>query len=174
MALVGFLLGALKYPRVDGFSAADPAQLQAAVVWLENTKVWAGPEWEGSFPVRAHLAALERCLLRPGAAAGARPCVRRPPTMPRVSPPAPWPTPWPTPAARAQVRRYPIDGRGALQSPEPATFRAALARYLADLECPLQLAPGGEPALLQWLLQHAGAWRVGAACVLAGRRALRL
>jgi len=36
---IPFLLRALKYPRVEGFSPDDPSQFQAAVVWLENTKV---------------------------------------------------------------------------------------------------------------------------------------
>lgn len=102
--LIPMLLRALKYPRAEGFSADDPAQFQAAVVWLENTK----------------------------------------------------------------VRRYPIDGRGALQSPDPAARQAALQQYLADLECPLRLEGGGHRAVLQWLLTHAGAggW-LGRSCQLA-------
>lgn len=71
MSLVPFLLRALKYPRADGFSAADPAALQAAVVWLENTR----------------------------------------------------------------VRRYPIDGRAALQSADPVAWRAALQQYLTGAVC---------------------------------------
>lgn len=55
-----------------------------------------------------------------------------------------------------KVRRYPIDSRGALQSPDPATWQAALRQYLADLECPLSPDSAGQPALLQWLLLHAG------------------
>ena len=57
-----------------------------------------------------------------------------------------------------KVRRYPIEGRATLQSADPATARAALQQYLADLECPLRLQPGngGERAMLQWLLTHAG------------------
>ncbi|PSC68454.1 hypothetical protein C2E20_7928 isoform A [Micractinium conductrix] len=56
-----------------------------------------------------------------------------------------------------KVRRYPIEGRATLQSADPATARAALQQYLADLECPLRLQPGngGERAMLQWLLTHA-------------------
>lgn len=38
MSLIPFFLQSLKYPRLDGFNPEDPAQLQAAVVWLENTK----------------------------------------------------------------------------------------------------------------------------------------
>ncbi|KAL4447482.1 hypothetical protein ABPG75_004701 [Micractinium tetrahymenae] len=91
MTPIPFLLRALKYPRVDGFSPEDPAHFQAAVVWLENTK----------------------------------------------------------------VRRYPIDGRAALQSPDRATLQAALRRYLSDLECPLALDSASQPALLQWLLLYA-------------------
>ncbi|KAL4434617.1 hypothetical protein ABPG77_002740 [Micractinium sp. CCAP 211/92] len=91
MTPIPFLLRALKYPRVEGFSAEDPAHFQAALVWLENTK----------------------------------------------------------------VRRYPLDGRAALQSPDPATWQAALRQYLADLECPLAPTGASRTALMQWMLLHA-------------------
>lgn len=39
MAMLNFLLRSLKYPRLEGFNVDDPAHFQAAVVWLENTKV---------------------------------------------------------------------------------------------------------------------------------------
>ena len=101
--MLNFLLRSLKYPRAEGFNADDPAQFQAAVVWLENTK----------------------------------------------------------------VRQYPIDGRAALQSPDPAAWQAALAKYLTDLECPLRPEAGNHRAVLQWLASHAGAplpagWAVAA------------
>lgn len=92
MAMLNFLLRSLKYPRLEGFNADDPAHFQAAVVWLENTK----------------------------------------------------------------VRQYPIDGRAALQSPDPAAWQAALTKYLADLECPLRPEAGNHRAVLQWLASHAG------------------
>lgn len=92
MSALPFLLRALKYPRADSFSPDDPAQFQAAVVWLENTK----------------------------------------------------------------VRRYPIDSRGALQSPDPSIWQAALQQYLQDLECPVRLEGANQRAVLQWLLTHAG------------------
>ena len=98
-SLIPLLLRALKYPGEEGFDLDSPGHLQAAVVWLENTK----------------------------------------------------------------VRRYPVEARAALQSPDPATWQAALAKYLADLECPLALGggSGGPRAVLQWLLTHAGACRRG-------------
>ncbi len=99
MAMLNFLLRSLKYPRLEGFNADDPSHFQAAVVWLENTK----------------------------------------------------------------VRQYPIDGRAALQSPDPAAWQAALTKYLADLECPLRPEAGNHRAVLQWLASHAG---VLARCVL--------
>jgi hypothetical protein len=37
--LLLFLLRSLRYPRADAFNIDDPAQLQAAVVWLENVKI---------------------------------------------------------------------------------------------------------------------------------------
>ncbi|PRW60225.1 UPF0568 C14orf166-like protein [Chlorella sorokiniana] len=89
--MLNFLLRSLKYPRLEGFNADDPAHFQAAVVWLENTK----------------------------------------------------------------VRQYPIDGRAALQSPDPAAWQAALTKYLADLECPLLPEAGNHRAVLQWLASHA-------------------
>lgn len=91
--MLNFLLRSLKYPRAEGFNPDEPAQLQAAVVWLENTK----------------------------------------------------------------VRQYPIDGRAALQSPDPAAWQAALTKYLTDLECPLRPEAGNQRAVLQWLASHAGA-----------------
>ena len=112
MAILNFLLRSLKYPRLECFNADDPAHFQAAVVWLENTK----------------------------------------------------------------VRQYPIDGRAALQSPDPAVWQAALTKYLADLECPLRLEAGNHRAVLQWLASHAGAlgrrgfvWQCGALKLLVGR-----
>lgn len=56
-----------------------------------------------------------------------------------------------------QVRHYSVEQRAALQSQDPATFRAALAHYLSDLQrCPLRLEAGNEAAVLQWLLTFAG------------------
>lgn len=37
--LLAFLLRSLKHPSVDSFNVNDPEQLQAAVVWLENTRI---------------------------------------------------------------------------------------------------------------------------------------
>ena len=39
MSLLPFLLRSLKYRQLEGFNPDDPAQFQAVVVWLENTKV---------------------------------------------------------------------------------------------------------------------------------------
>lgn len=65
-----------------------------------------------------------------------------------------------------KVRQYPMDGRQQLQSGDPAEWRAALQKYLADLECPIKPDAANHRAVLQWLLTHAGAM----AAALAGSR----
>ncbi|EFN59917.1 hypothetical protein CHLNCDRAFT_18675 [Chlorella variabilis] len=54
-----------------------------------------------------------------------------------------------------KVRQYPMDGRQQLQSGDPAEWRAALQKYLADLECPIKPDAANHRAVLQWLLTHA-------------------
>ena len=56
-----------------------------------------------------------------------------------------------------KVRRYPIDGRGALQAGDAAAWEAGFRQYLVDLECPIALEAGNRQPVLQWLLTHAGA-----------------
>lgn len=52
-----------------------------------------------------------------------------------------------------KIRQYPIDGRKQLQSTDPGAWQGALAKYLADLECPVPPADRGGVA--RWLLTHA-------------------
>ncbi len=67
-----------------------------------------------------------------------------------------------------KVRHYPEPDRHPLKSNDPAVWRAALDKYLTEVECPIKGEASNQPAVLQWLLTHAGAAAAAAfACALA-------
>lgn len=59
----------------------------------------------------------------------------------------------------AKIRHYPIHGRVALQSSDAVAWDSGFKKYLADIECPVELGGDGGNylAVLEWLLTHAGA-----------------